>query len=198
MSREHLSQEELSRLKAGSGSPEELDRWLAHIGTCDQCALQLSDMYREDDLLQVTPLFAESVLREIAATEETPFRRPAAPMSSMPSTPVPMAAQSGQRPGGLPARRAGAGVAAAKKKETTPRVFRCYPFKVGMAACMTILLLNAGVFGSHMDRLRSAGRWEERGEETRQTEILAWTARPFEEITKSLRSISQHFAQQED
>ncbi len=188
MSREHLSREELSRLKAGGGAPEEMDRWLEHIGMCDQCALQLADMYEEEALLQVTPLFAESVRREIAATEEVAVRR----------LPVPaMSALRSEAAGGLPAKTAHR-AAAVKKKETTPKVFQYYPFKVGMAACMTILLLNAGVFGSHMDRLRSAGRWEERGEEVQKTEILEWTARPFEEITKSLRSISQHFAQRED
>lgn len=38
-----------------------------------------------------------------------------------------------------------------KREEYTPKALKSYPFQVALAACMTLILMSSGMFGSYVD-----------------------------------------------
>jgi len=124
-----MTDDELLRLRARAVTPEEMDRFLEHIAGCDQCAQRMAQMFEQGPLLEVTPLFCESVRREIEETSEERL------LTVLPEGGA--LSSKERRP--------------AAKQEHTPRAFRSYPFKVVLAACVTLVLMSAGMFGTYVE-----------------------------------------------
>ena len=139
MIEQHVTDEQLLRMRGGAATPEEADRWLDHIADCDLCARRMAELFEEIPQLEVTPLFCESVWREIEETSEQSNERIVVSRTIVSRTDAAdsrSAAVAGER---RPAAR----------QERTPRAMRSYPFKVVLAACVTLILMNAGMFGSN-------------------------------------------------
>lgn len=89
---------------------QELELWLEKAAESEDCALQLAERIEAGTVMEVPPLFSETVWNKIQSTEERKV---------------------------IPGK---------KRPEYTPRIMRSYPFKVALAACAAILLMNVGAF----------------------------------------------------
>lgn len=138
MIEQHVTDEQLLRMRGGAATPEETDRWLEHIADCDLCAQRMAELFEEIPQLEVTPLFCESVWQEIEDTSEQNNGRIVVPRTGALRT-----GAAGDRSAAVAGERR-----PVARQERTPRAMRSYPFKVVLAACVTLILMNAGMFGS--------------------------------------------------
>lgn len=155
----HMTEEQLLRMCKRAATPEEMDRFLEHIADCDRCANRMAEILEEGPMLEVTPMFYESVLREIEQTSEE------RQVVTLPRTVTKTAAEQ----------------AVAVKQEHTPRAFRSYPFKVVLAACVTLVLMNVGAFGAYM------------GRPAQRNDFLDKSTMPLERISRQWMDTSQRW-----
>ena len=65
MNREHLTPDVMTALKSGRLTGEEAISALEHIGECERCADALAGIYRETELLELSPGFRSAVFSAV-------------------------------------------------------------------------------------------------------------------------------------
>ncbi|MDF2655433.1 MAG: hypothetical protein K0R19_1907 [Bacillota bacterium] len=126
--REHLLPQQIDALKAGNLPEDEVIGMLTHIGECGHCADALAERYREEELLRLPPEFSRKVMETLG----TDIQRT---VKMIPPKQVPA--------GKITKNGSHRTISYSGKKNGVYELY-AYSFRVGIAACIALMLLFSG------------------------------------------------------
>ena len=126
--KEHLVPGQIDALKAGNLPADEVIGMLTHIGECGHCADALAQRYREEELLRLPPEFSRKVLETLGTDLQRTVKM--IPQKQVPPEKI---TKVGSR-----------NVVSHSRKKNGVHELYAYSFRVGIAACIALMLLFSG------------------------------------------------------